>query len=407
MKTNAFFYLCLICSGIVYSQSLENLIKTGLDNNPMIKATEKRYQLAEETVNEANSIPNTEISAGYFITTPETRVGAQKARFSVKQMFPWFGSIENRSGLSKSMAEVEYVNYTIAKRKLALTISTIYYELFEISNKQDILNEQIKLLQTYEQLALNSVEVGKASAVDVLKLQLRINSLNEKRQILETKRIEISNRLNIILNRDINTEIVVEELVMPDESMMLDTSSLQLNPELLKFDATLNTIDKAEALNQNDAKPMFGLGLDYIPVAERTDMMMSDNGKDIVMPMVSLSIPIFNNKYNSVSNQNKIKKEETLALKENRTNELKTQLNTALKNLEAAKISYDFQIENLERAKNAETILLKTYETGKVDFNDLLEIQELQLNIELAALEAIKKYYQNLSDIAYLIEIKS
>ena len=407
MKTNLLIILFLVIWGNSFSQSLESFINIGFENNPMIRATQKRYQIAEETINEANTIPNTEFSAGYFITTPETRVGAQKARFSVKQMFPWFGSIENRSEFSKSMAEIEYVNYTIAKRKLAFSISTIYYELFEISKKELIIEEQLSLLQTYEQLALNSVQVGKASAVDVLKLQLRINKLKEQIEILQTNKAEVSTRLNILLNRNPKMEIVVEDLVMFDELTVIDPATIELNPELLKFDAAISSIDRSELLNQNESKPMFGLGLDYIPVAERTDMVLSDNGKDILMPMVSLSIPIFNNKFNSVSIQNKIKKEETLALKENRTNELNTQLNTALKNLEAAKISYDYQQQNLERAKNAETILLKTYETGKVDFNELLNIQELQLNIEISTLAAIKKYYKNLAEIAYLIEIKS
>ena len=41
---------------------------------------------------------------------------------------------------------------------------------------------------------------------------------------------------------------------------------------------------------------MIGFGLDYITVSERPSMYFSENGKDIVMPMVSVSIPIFNNK---------------------------------------------------------------------------------------------------------------
>ena len=42
---------------------------------------------------------------------------------------------------------------------------------------------------------------------------------------------------------------------------------------------------------------MIGFGLDYIPVEKRPNMDFADNGKDIFMPMVSLSLPIFNKKY--------------------------------------------------------------------------------------------------------------
>ena len=44
---------------------------------------------------------------------------------------------------------------------------------------------------------------------------------------------------------------------------------------------------------------LLGFGLDYIYVEKRPDMNFSDNGKDIIMPMVSLSIPVFNKKYKS------------------------------------------------------------------------------------------------------------
>jgi len=46
----------------------------------------------------------------------------------------------------------------------------------------------------------------------------------------------------------------------------------------------------------------------------------------IVMPLVSLSIPIFNTKYDSVNRQLEIRQKELEAQKENRKNELDTQL---------------------------------------------------------------------------------
>ncbi len=45
--------------------------------------------------------------------------------------------------------------------------------------KQAILVENIKLLETYETSALTSVEVGKASAVDVSRLQKLQNEMQQ------------------------------------------------------------------------------------------------------------------------------------------------------------------------------------------------------------------------------------
>ena len=100
------------------------------------------------------------------------------------------------------------------------------------------------------------------------------------------------------------------------------------------------------------------------------------------MPMVSLSIPIFNNRYKSRSVQNELRQAEINAQKTNRRNLLESILNTAINNREAARIKYNTQIKNLQRAKDAEEILIKNYETGTIDFNYVLDIQELQLKFQ-------------------------
>ena len=155
------------------AQSLESYLQEAEQNSPMIQALELRYNIAKEKVNEVNTLPNTTVAAGYFVSEPETRTGAQRARFSVSQMLPWFGTITARENYASSMAETEYAEIVIAKRKLALSLAQSYYNLYGIQAKQKVLQENIELLKTYETLALTSVEVGKASAVDILKLQIR------------------------------------------------------------------------------------------------------------------------------------------------------------------------------------------------------------------------------------------
>lgn len=185
MKNIKIIICLLFVSAFAKAQQLQSYIDEAENNNPEIQAFELRYNIAEEKVNEANWLPNTEVSAGYFVSEPETRVGAQRARIGVKQMLPWFGTISARENYATSMAEAEYVEITIAKRKLALSVAQSYYRLYETRAKQKVLDENIQLLKTYERLALTSVEVGKASAVDVLRLQIRQNELQQQKEVLE------------------------------------------------------------------------------------------------------------------------------------------------------------------------------------------------------------------------------
>lgn len=143
MKKRA-YKIVLILIGVLYggfaeAQQLQSYIQEAESNNPDIQAFELRYNIAEEKVNEVNALPNTEFGAGYFISEPETRTGAQRARFSVKQMLPWFGTITARENYASSMADAEYVEIAIAKRKLALSVSQSYYQLYAITAKQQVL----------------------------------------------------------------------------------------------------------------------------------------------------------------------------------------------------------------------------------------------------------------------------
>jgi len=400
-----FIYVVFALAAIgLKAQSLESYLQEAELNSPMIQALELRYNIAKEKVKEVNTLPNTTIGAGYFVSEPETRTGAQRAKFSVSQMLPWFGTITTRENYASSMAETEYAEIVIAKRKLALSVAQSYYKLYGIQAKQKILQENIQLLKTYETLALTSVEVGKASAVDVLKLQIRQNELQQQKEVLEQSYIAEQAVFNNLLNRDESIAVeVVDDMDVPENDPILNKEDLSLNPELLKYDQLYESVTQSELLNQKENAPSFGIGLDYIPVSERDDMVFSDNGKDIVMPMVTFSVPIFNNKFRSVSKQNELRQKEIELQKEERLNVLENAYANAISQRNQARIAHQTQTKNLKQAKDAEEILIKNYETGTIDFNDVLDIQELQLKFQTNQIQSVQLYYLQSAIINYLI----
>jgi outer membrane protein TolC len=385
------------------AQQLETLIDEAISNNPEIQKFELQYKITSEKVNEVNTLPNTEFGVGYFVSEPETRTGAQRFKVSVKQMLPWFGTITSREHYVSSLADAKYEDIVIAKRKLMASVSQSYYNLYANKAKQDVLTQNIKLLETYETLALTSVEVGKASAVDVLRLQMRQNEMQQLKDVLQQQFLAEQTHLNNLLNRENDVAVtVVESLMMPSEDFEINSQNLALHPELIKYDKLYQSIEKFELLNQKESLPMIGFGLDYVNVSERPEMNFSDNGKDIVMPMVSVSIPIFNKKYKSISKQNELQQQEINTQKQERLNTLETLLSKAINERIAARISYATQTKNLKQAKDAEEILIKNYETGTINFNDVLDIQELQLKFEMNQIESVKTYYVQSTIINYL-----
>ncbi|MGB1269988.1 MAG: TolC family protein [Flavobacteriaceae bacterium] len=403
MKTLILTAITLLVFSFSNAQQLNVFIEKALSNNPTIQHVELQHNIASEKINESKTIPNTELGLGYFVSEPETRTGAQHFKLSAKQMLPWFGTITARENYANALADVKYEDIVIAKRKLVLSVSQSYYKLYTLKAKQKIVKENINLLHTYETLALNSLEIGKASAVDVLRLQMKQNELDQLTQVLEQNYLAELTAFNKLLNRDKNTKIdVPDELIIPFDEISDAKTDLTLHPELMKYDKLFQSIEQSELLHKKNKKPMIGFGLDYIAVSERPNMTFNENGKDIVMPMLSVSIPVFNKKNASITKQNELKLQEITFQKLERKNSLETALDKAIKNKLAAEITYKTQVKNLKQAKNAEEILIKNYETGTIDFNDVLDIQELQLKFQTSQIEAIKNFYIESIIINYL-----
>ena len=403
MKKLLYISVLLAASIPLNARELQTYLEEAERNNPKIQRFELQYQIASEKVNQASSLPNTDFGVGVPVSSPETRTGPQRFKVSAKQRIPWLGVITARKNYASSVADAQYEDIAITRRKLVADVSQSYYKLYALKAQQVVFDEQIALLKTYETLALNSVETGKASAVDVLKLQIRQNELTASKSVLEQQFLAEQTHFNKLLNREKSIAIAVVdglELLLETENDNLD--NLKLHPELVKYDKLFAAVEQSELVNQKESSPSLGFGLDYIAVAEGPITNFNDNGKDILIPSVSFSIPILNKKYKSQSKQNKLRQEQLLAEKQERENVLESLLDAALKNKTAARIQHDTQIKNLEQSKNAEQILLKNYETGTIDFNDVLDIQELGLKFEMNRIRAIQQYYIQHTIINYL-----
>ncbi len=110
-------------------------------------------------------------------------------------------------------------------------------------------------------MALTSVEVGQASAVDVLRLQIRQNELQQQKEVLEQEYLAEQTMFNNLLNRKESIAVdVVAEMTIVAEDPIFSEAALALNPELLKYDKLYESIAQSELLNQRKVHPTSVLG---------------------------------------------------------------------------------------------------------------------------------------------------
>ena len=404
MKKTIFYLITLLLSTALQAQSLEHYLNLALSNNPQLQALHMRYEIAEEKINQAASIPKTTFGAGYFASEPETRTGPQRFKLSVSQMLPWFGTLKARQDYARSLVETEGLDRLIVERQLALSLAQSYYRLYGYQQKKNIIETAIELFKSYEALALKAVENGSASVVNVLQLQIEQNKLSEEfLNIQELEKAEEVVFANLLSDDSFEGIQFSKMLEIPLEDLMHEQSRLTVNPEILRYDKLFAAVQQSEIVNQKESQPSLGLGLDYIAVQQRSDVLLNENGKDILMPMLKLSVPIFKSKHSSVAQQLELKQRELNYEKNHRLNLLENKLAQAIALQNQAQISFKSQDANSAQTQKMKEVVLSNFESDRQELTEVIAMEQLYLQFEFKKIEAVVQFYSQTALINYLI----
>lgn len=394
------FLLPLVAKG----QSLEEYLKLGAENNPGLKAKYAEFEAAMQRVPQMGSLPDPTFSYGYFISPVETRVGAQRMRFSLSQMFPWFGTLAAQKDATALMAQAKYQAFLDAKNEVFQSVKIAYYPLAELEQIIKLQEENLEILKTYQSISTSEFKNGKASMVDVLRTNIMINDAETELEILKAKRKPLQAVFNNLLNRNSGEEVVIgmlsEELVAGIE---LSNEQLQANPKLAELDEKMKAAEAQRQAAKKMGLPKIGLGMDYVLVDKRTDMAVPDNGKDVFMPMLSVSLPIYRKKYNAMSKEAELMREAASMMKEQTINSLNTSYEMAQFEMEKSRRISELMNEQVEQTQQALDLLLVSYGNSGKDFEEILRMQQQLLKYEIAKTGAIKDFYIALSKLEYLV----
>ena len=102
------------------------------------------------------------------------------------------------------------------------------------------------------------------------------------------------------------------------------------HPLLNSLELKVKAAAASERAALKQGLPKVGVGLDYVMVDKRTDMVVPDNGKDVLMPMVTLSLPLFRGKYRAAEKEAQLMQESYALQKKEVTNTLKTNYEMAV-----------------------------------------------------------------------------
>ncbi|MHC4165505.1 MAG: TolC family protein, partial [Planctomycetota bacterium] len=182
-------------------QTLSDYLRYAALNSAGLKASFEQWKAAIEEVPQARSLPDPRFTYGHFIEEVETRVGPQRNKFGISQMFPWFGKIEARTRAAGASAEAARRRYEARKLKLFFEVKDAFHEYVYLAKAIEIARENLELVQGFEQVALTKYIGAAAGHPDVVRAQVELAKLEDQLRTLEGLREPIVSQLNAALNR--------------------------------------------------------------------------------------------------------------------------------------------------------------------------------------------------------------
>ncbi|MFV0467910.1 MAG: TolC family protein, partial [Dysgonomonas sp.] len=260
---------------------------------------------------------------------------------------------------------------------------------------------------------MSSMGSSTSGMSDVLRIQLEIAEIENNIASLLSEIAAEKAKFNTLLNRHVSSDIQIPESFM-QTPFLFDGASIMAkienqNPMLgMITEEGLSYKAKAE-MDKKMSYPMFGIGVQYM-LNKKTDeamLAMGDmNGKDMIMPMVSVSIPLYRNKYKAQQRESKFWWQASREKYDNTRNTLESELYKTKHLLDDAARKIALYKKQEELAKTTYNLIIQEFVSGKSDLTNVIQVQRQLLDYQLKEAESIASYNTMVASIEKLISFK-
>ncbi len=390
-------------------------------NNPTVLQKYAEYLAALQKVPQVGSLPDPELSTGIFLSPMELVSGKQVADIRLMQMFPWFGVLKNAKDEMGLMAKAKFELFRDAKFQVFYDVQRAWYDLNRIKQNIRISEKNIALLNTIERLAVVRFKAGSnqpsssmpgnalgassgsSGLTDVYRIQIEIGDLENNIELLKSQSQTITAQLNSYLNRPSKAEVSLPDTLIANSFqplLMAISDSIQSNnPMLGMLKYEQKSLDARKQMVTRMGYPMVGIGLNY-SLINKSDMSASAmNGKDMIMPMVTVTLPIYRKKYKAMQAEADLLKSAASHNYQATSNSLQTDYYQAMQLYLDAQRRFKLYKEQYQLASKSLKIMFKSFGSAQTDLTGILRVRQQTLEYEYKQIEAVTD--QNIS-IAWL-----
>ena len=399
MKNKILYFLCIglfACYGSAYATGIDNkedslavYIAEAIRNNPGLRSEYQSYQAQMANAQGAGVLSDPQLSAG---------LGKQRTTITIMQMFPWFGTLKAGREQMEYKAQEAYQKFREKSLSIAFDVEKQWYSILATQEKVKAVKQKRALLNDIKKVAIylyKNYTAGRDTKMsDQLRLDAEEERLKEQTESLETQLTLQKQQFNITLHRQPNVALSLPDSIPLRQMPTFNWTEIERNnPKLAQYSAMQKAFKSQEEQARAKGMPMIGVGLQYM-LNGKVDMPMMPNmnGKDMVMPMVSVTIPIYRKKITSAIHSAQLMErsaaynyqsqldalQSTYLSIEQRADDIKRKLKL-----------YESEVSLLNRTLE---LMQKEYATGAASLTDILQTTRESIDYDLLKAEANAQY---------------
>ena len=408
MKNKILYFLCIglfTCYGSAYATGIDHkedslavYIAEAIRNNPGLKSEYQAYQAQMANAQGAGVLSDPQLSVGLFPQAMHHVNGKQLATITIMQMFPWFGTLKAGREQMEYKAQEAYQKFREKSLSTAFNVEKQWYSILATQEKVKAVKQKRALLNDIKKVAIylyKNYTAGRDTKMsDQLRLDAEDERLKEQTESLENQLTLQKQQFNITLHRQPNAALSLPDSIPLRQMPTFNWTEIERNnPKLAQYSAIQKAFKSQEEQTRAKGMPMIGVGLQYT-LNGKVDMPMMPNmnGKDMVMPMVSVTIPIYRKKITSAIHSAQLMErsaaynyqsqldalQSTYLSIEQRADDIKRKLKL-----------YESEVSLLNRTLE---LMQKEYATGATSLTDILQTTREGIDYDLLKAEANAQY---------------
>jgi outer membrane protein, heavy metal efflux system len=393
--------------------NLEDYVHFAIRHNPGLEAAFYRWRSALERVPQVIALPDPQVSFGIVIDEVDRSAEYMGERYSISQLFPWFGKLNLRGDVALKEVHAESRRFEALRLQLIEQVGRAYFEYAYLHQAIAIARENLGLLTQLETVSRALFRAGAVTLLDITRAQVEIGRLEDQVNSLIDLLGVATAELNAVLGRPAHAYLPTITAGSPYQ-MIIDLDDYsdeqwlalakENNPELVATRHDAEQQQQAIELARKDYFPDVMIGVEYARDGSARMAMMDGGGSDMLSLIISINLPVWREKYASGTREMMARYLGSTRQIRERENNLETDLKRALFTYRDSRRKLDlYDGTLLPMANQSFTVAESAYRAGDTGFSDLIDSQRILLEFALARERAAADYAQTIIRVRTLI----